>query len=62
MKCSLCGETSIDSIDVETGNNAEYCINVELCQLHLDESDKLGYYFESKYGKELNDILNNRYF
>jgi hypothetical protein len=62
MRCSLCSRESIDSFEIECGNNAEYAIEIYLCQKHLLESETLGYAFEEKYGKEFETILNDRIF
>ncbi len=53
MKCSLCKEEAIDSMDFESGNNAEIPVTINLCEKHLQEADKLGYRFEQKYANEI---------
>jgi hypothetical protein len=56
-KCFLDENQAVDSVDFETGNNAEYSVNVGLCQVHLDELEKTEYKFEEKYGAEILDSL-----
>ena len=53
MKCFLDDNEAVDSFDVESGNNAEIPVTLEVCQKHFDESEKMGYGFEQKYGKEI---------
>jgi hypothetical protein len=62
MKCSFDDNEAEDSFEVECGNNAEYCITLNLCRTHLRESDDLGHAFEEKYGKEIEKILNERFY
>lgn len=61
MKCSLCICEAIDSFSVECGNNAEYSIELNVCDSHLKESERLGYNFEEKYRKEI-ELMNNERF
>jgi len=62
MRCFLDGNDAVDSFDVECGNNAEYSITLNVCQQHLEESEKLGYGFEEKYGATIEKINNERWF
>jgi hypothetical protein len=61
IKCFLDGNEAVDSFEVECGNNAEYTIMLNVCEKHADESDKLGYGFDEKYGKEIEKLNNERW-
>ncbi len=50
MKCSLCEQEAVDSVDFEAGNNAEIGVAVRLCDSHCQEHDSTGYAFQEKYG------------
>ncbi len=51
-ECSLeDNKEAVDSIVIETGNNAEIPITVYLCEKHLKEQEETGYAFEEKYAK-----------
>jgi hypothetical protein len=49
MTCLLCKKDAVDSMTVETGNNAEMAVEVDLCREHFEEQEQIGYEFESKY-------------
>lgn len=53
MKCFLDDNEAVDSVEFDSGNNAEIRVSVDLCQAHSDELDKDEFEFESKYGKEI---------
>ncbi len=57
MTCSLCEKDAIDSFEVECGNNAEYSIELNVCEEHLKENEDLGYKFDEKYGAKFEEIL-----
>jgi hypothetical protein len=57
MTCSLCEKIAVDSFEVECGNNAEYSIQLNVCEEHLKESENMGYGFDEKYGLEFEKIL-----
>ncbi len=59
--CSFCPKEAEDSLEVECGNNAEYSIELNLCAEHLKEQEKTGYAFEQKYGKEIEELNNQRW-
>lgn len=54
-KCELCPKEASDSMDFETGNNAEMAVTINLCQDHLDEQEKTGYEFEKKYYTQIEE-------
>lgn len=56
MKCSLCNQPTFDSMVIETGNNAEIAIEVELCEGHYGEQESTGYAFEQKYSEQFLEI------
>ena len=60
-KCSFCKSDAIDSMDVECGNNAEYSITVNLCDVHAKEADELDYKFNEKYGAIIEQMNNERF-
>jgi hypothetical protein len=60
-KCQLCDNASIDSVEFETGNNAEYGVEVSLCEAHLEELDAMGYAFEDKYAAQILQTLYDRW-
>ena len=53
MKCFLDDNEAVDSVEFDSGNNAEIRVSVDLWQAHSDELDKDEFEFESKYGKEI---------
>ena len=55
--CDLCRELAVDSLEFETGNNAEYAVNVSLCEKHLEEAEQTGYDFEDKYAEQILNVL-----
>ena len=61
LKCSLCNKIAVDGMDIETGNNAEESISINLCEDHLDEQEKTGYKFEQKYSEEFLKMLQDKY-
>lgn len=61
LKCSLCNKIAVDGMDIETGNNAEETISINLCEDHLDEQEKTGYAFEEKYSRKFMDLVREKY-
>lgn len=61
IKCSFCEGEAIDGMEVECGNNAEYSITIDLCESHSQEQERLGYKFEEKYGKRIEEMNNERW-
>ena len=55
VKCELCEHEAADSLEFETGNNAEMAVTINLCQTHLDEQEKTGYDFECKYFNQIHE-------
>lgn len=53
MNCLVCNQTSFDSIDFESGNNAEIPVTVNLCEEHFKEAEEYGHNFERKYAEEI---------
>lgn len=56
-KCALCRFAAVDSLDFETGNNAEHSVAVPLCAAHVAEAERTGYDFEEKYAAEILERL-----
>jgi hypothetical protein len=56
-KCELCEQPGVDSLEFETGNNAEYAVSVLLCEAHLKEAEDIGYDFEEKYAEQILECL-----
>mgnify|MGYP007031191476 CR=1 FL=1 len=61
-KCSFCESEAVDSMVVECGNNAEYSIEINLCESHLKEEEATGYKFEEKYGDRIEQMNNERWY
>jgi hypothetical protein len=61
QKCELCNQLAIDSVEFETGNNAEYGVEIDLCEGHLQELDATGYAFEQKYADQILQVLYDRW-
>ena len=57
MSCALCKQPDVDSLDFETGNNAEYSVSVRLCEGHMKEAEDAGYDFEEKYAEQILEEL-----
>lgn len=56
--CTLCKHTKAeDSLEFETGNNAEYSVFVPLCEAHIKEAEDTGYDFEEKYAEQILEEL-----
>lgn len=55
VECELCPREASDSVDFETGNNAEMAVTIPLCNVHLEELEKTGYAFEEKYYKQIEE-------
>lgn len=55
--CALCSALEADSLEFETGNNAEYAVDVPLCEDHLLEAEDTGYDFEVKYADQILECL-----
>lgn len=62
MNCSFCNSEAVDSVEVECGNNAEYSIEIKLCETHLKEQEETGYKFEEKYGARIEQMNNARWY
>lgn len=50
-RCSVCKKHSVDSMEFEGGNNAEFSMIFEMCQEHWDEYEKDEYAFRDKYAE-----------
>lgn len=61
MTCELCKEPCLDLLVFETGNNAEYTVEVPLCESHIKEYDDTGYDFETKYAEQILECLYERW-
>lgn len=59
--CWLCKEPSVDSLEFEAGNNAEYQVAIPLCEAHLKEEEETGYDFREKYGEQIEAALVERW-
>ena len=57
MKCFLCRQPSVDTMVFETGNNAEYKVEPNMCEVHFKEAEDTGYSFEEKYAEQILDCL-----
>lgn len=57
MACALCKNPVEDSLEFETGNNAEYQVEMPLCEVHLKEAEETGYDFEEKYAEQILERL-----
>lgn len=57
MFCDLCKGPQVDSLEFETGNNAEYSVSVNLCEAHFKEAEDTGYDFEKKYAEQILECL-----
>ena len=53
MTCQLCKQPSEDSLEFETGNNAEYGVVIYLCAAHLVEYGIDEYAFQDKYAEQI---------
>lgn len=60
-ECDLCNCEAEDSMDFETGNNAEYSVTVDLCADHLKEQEETGYAFEEKHRAKFESMLYERW-
>lgn len=61
MTCAFCQSEAVTSVEFECGNNAEYCIYVNLCEAHNEEQEKTGYEFQEKYGSEIEQLHSERW-
>ena len=55
MKCSLCKEIAVDEREFEGGNNAEFSMTMQLCEVHFNEYEKDEWAFRDKYGEKIDD-------
>lgn len=53
LTCDLCQSPAEDSMEFESGNNAEIAVQVTLCKDHLDEQEQAGPVFETKYADQI---------
>ena len=60
VKCGLCDNQAEDCLDFDAGNNAEIPVSVNLCEDHLKEEEKMGAYFQSKYGTQIDRLAYDR--
>ncbi len=51
MNCFLCKQPAVDTMVFETGNNAEYKVEPNMCEVHFKEAENTGYDFEEKYAE-----------
>jgi hypothetical protein len=56
MSCSLCKNPTVETLDFEAGNNAEFASFVRVCEVHLDEYDKDEWAFRDKYAAKIDDL------
>jgi hypothetical protein len=54
-KCLFCKEQAIDEMEFETGNGANYTVQIPMCEVHLKELEDTGYDFEEKYAEQIYD-------
>src|SRR6266705_841488 len=54
MKCDLCKEPVVETLEFEGGNNADLSTILGLCEAHLAEYDKDEYAFQQKYADKIN--------
>jgi hypothetical protein len=57
MTCHLCKQPAEDSLEFETGNNAEYGVVIDLCAAHLVEYGTDEYVFQDKYAEQILEAL-----
>ena len=57
MKCFLCKQPSVGTLVFETGNNAEYKVEPNMCEIHFKEAEDTGYDFEEKYAEQILEQL-----
>lgn len=57
MNCLLCDRPSAGELEFATGDDAEYTVEVPLCEVHLAEAEETGYAFEDKYAEKIYDLL-----
>jgi hypothetical protein len=53
----MCRDISVESMEFEAGNNAEYVVSVPLCETHALEAEETGYDFREKYGEQIEEAL-----
>ena len=57
MNCFLCKQPAVDTMVFETGNNAEYKVEPNMCEVHFKEAENTGYDFEEKYAEQILEQL-----
>ena len=57
MNCFLCKQPAVDTMVFETGNNAEYKVEPNMCEVHFKEAENTGDDFEEKYAEQILEQL-----
>lgn len=55
MRCAICKQHAVDSIEFEGGNNAELSMIFNMCQAHFDEYEKDEWAFRDKYAEKIDN-------
>lgn len=55
--CALCRDVSVGDFEFETGNGANYAVDIPLCETHAFEAEDTGYAFEVKYADQILEQL-----
>lgn len=60
MSCSFCRNPEVDSFETEAGNNAEFPVEVKLCEEHFREYEMDEYALLSKHAAQIDDMAYER--
>jgi len=55
MRCDICKEPAVETLEFEGGNNAELSMTMAVCEACLAEYEKDEYAFQDKYADKIND-------
>lgn len=56
MSCTFCKEPSVESFEVEGGNNAELTCEISLCESHFKEYEKDEYTFLTQHAQLIDEL------